>query len=255
MIPLGDNLPTLRRPWVTWGLLAAMWIVWLVVEQAGSNPIVLAKAVCDLGMVPGEITHRAALGTAVPIGPGMACVVDNAPINILTPLISMFLHGSWGHIIGNSLFFWVFANNVEDSMGHGRFLAFYFICGIVAAAAHILVNPTSPVPTIGASGAISGVMGAYLLLYPRARINMFFLFFIVPVAAWLVLIYWFVVQVITGLPELTQMNPQVSGGVAVWAHVGGFLTGLLLIRVFADPQLVARHRAVYGRHYGDARFD
>lgn len=253
MIPLGDNLPTLRRPWVTWGLLAVMWIVWLLVETAGSSPIALARAVCDLGLVPGEITHRAVLGTAVPIGPGMACVVDNAPINFLTPLTSIFVHGSWGHIIGNSLFFWVFGNNVEDSMGHGRFLAFFLICGLIAAAAHIVVNAASPVPTIGASGAISGVMGAYLLLYPRARINMFFLFFIVPVVAWLVLIYWFVLQVVAGLPELTRMNPEVSG-VAVWAHVGGFLAGLVLIRVFADPLLVARHRAVYGHRYGDPRF-
>jgi len=248
MIPLGDNLPTLKRPVVTYLLLAAMWFVWLVIEQAGTSPVALATQVCNLGMVPGELTRQSPLGTAVPIGPGMACVVDNFAINYLTPITSMFLHGSWGHIIGNSLFFWVFGNNVEDSMGHGRFLAFFFICGLAAAALHVIVNPASAVPTVGASGAISGIMGAYLVLYPRARIKMFFLFLIVPVAAWLVLLYWFAIQVLTGLPELTQSS-QIAGGVAVWAHVGGFLTGALLVRVFSDPLLVARHRAAYGGFY------
>ena len=241
MIPLGDDLPRLNRPRMTYLILAATWAVWILVEKAGLDPYALAKSVCDLGLVPGELTHRVALGTAVPIGPGMACVVDNSPLNILTPLTSIFVHASWGHILGNSLFFWVFGRSVEDSMGSGRFLAFYFICGLAAAALHIVVNPASPVPTVGASGAISGIMGAYLLLYPRAHVNMFFIIFVIPIPAWLVLLFWFGLQVLEGLPQLGQMNPAVSGGVAVWAHVGGFLTGLLLVSLFADPQLVRRH--------------
>jgi len=185
-----------------------------------------------------------------PIAPRSAQRSRLDPINILTPLLSIFLHGSWGHILGNSLFFWVFGRSVEDSMGSGRFLVFYLICGVAAAALHVAINAASPVPTIGASGAISGIMGAYLVLYPRARVNMFFIIFVIPIRAWLVLLYWFGLQVLEGLPELSQMNPQVSGGTAVWAHVGGFLTGILLVYLFADPQLVRRHRSVFGGYYG-----
>ena len=250
MIPLGDDLPRLSRPRMTYMILGVTWLVWLLVEKGGLDPYALAKSVCDYGLVPAELTHRVPLGTAVPIGPGMVCAVDNSPINILTPVLSMFLHGSWGHILGNSLFFWVFGRSVEDSMGSGRFLVFCFICGIAAAALHIVINAASPVPTVGASGAISGIMGAYLILYPRARVNMFFIIFVIPIRAWLVLLYWFGLQVLEGLPELSQMNPQVSGGTAVWAHVGGFLTGMLLVSLFADPQLVRRHRAVFGGYYG-----
>src|SRR5437868_15063572 len=143
----------------------------------------------------------APIGEAVPLGRNVACVIDNDPINKFTPLISMFLHGSWGHILGNALFFWVFGNNIEDSMGPGRFLAFYLLCGLIAAATHVLMQPTSAVPTVGASGAISGVLGAYLVLYPRVRVNMLFIFIIFfrvfAIPAWIVLIYWFGVQVVT----------------------------------------------------------
>jgi Uncharacterized membrane protein (homolog of Drosophila rhomboid) len=235
-------------------ILGVTWAVWLLVEGAGVDPLLLAARVCDLGMVPGELTHRAPLGLAVPIGPGMACVVDDLPINAFTPLTSMFLHGGWGHIIGNSLFLWVFGNNIEDSMGPGRFLSFYLLCGLIASAAHVLLSPTSPVPTVGASGAISGIMGAYLLLYPRSRVRMLFIFVIIfrviPVPAWLVLIWWFAIQVLTGLPELNSVSSDVSGGVAVWAHVGGFAAGVLLIKLFADRRLVAEHRQVHGARYG-----
>ena len=238
---------------MTYAILAVTWAVWLLVEQAGFSPMVLAARVCDFGMVPGELTHRAPLGLAVPIGAGMACAVDNLPINILTPLTSMFLHGGWMHIIGNSLFFWVFGNNIEDSMGPWRFLAFYLICGLIAAATHIAFNASSPVPTVGASGAISGIMGAYLLLYPKVRIRMFFFFIIffkvIPIPAWLVLLYWFGLQLLAGLPELSQMSPDVSGGVAVWAHVGGFIAGLILIKLFAKPALVQAHRVTLPPRY------
>src|SRR6184192_4322081 len=247
MIPLSDELPTVRTPWMTYIILAAMLLTWIFVQGAGFDQQALAASVCNLGMVPGELTHMAPIGEAVPLGRGMVCVVDNDRINILTPLISMFLHGGWGHILGNALFFWVFGNNIEDSMGAPRFLAFYLICGLAAAAAHVLMQPASPVPTVGASGAISGVLGAYLVLYPRVRVNMLFIFIIIirviPVPAWLVLIWWFVVQVITALPSLSQVNPDVSSGVAVWAHIGGFITGVLLIKVFEKPNRVAEREA------------
>lgn len=252
MIPLGDENPTLRTPVMTWALLAAMFAVWLFVEGAGFDSTQLAKAVCNFGMVPGELTHRAPLGAGVPIGQGLACVIDNDPINLLTPLFSMFLHGGWSHILGNALFFWVFGNNIEDSMGSLRFLVFYLVCGLAAAGTHVLVEPSSPVPTVGASGAISGIMGAYLVLYPKVRVNMLFIFVIffrvIPIPAWLVLLWWFAVQVITGLPELSPMNPAVSSGVAVWAHIGGFLSGVLLIKLFENPRLVAERDAIRTAH-------
>lgn len=244
MIPLSDENPTLQTPVMTWVLLGVMFAVWLVVEGGGFDPVTLAASVCNYGMVPGEITHRALVGTAVPLGSGMACVVDRDAINWLTPITSIFLHGSWGHILGNAIFFWVFGNNIEDSMGSGRFLAFFFICGLIAAAAQIAIDPASPVPTVGASGAISGILGAYLVLYPRVRVHMLFILFVVSIPAWLVLIWWFGVQVLTGLPQLSTIRPDVSSGIAVWAHIGGFISGAVLIRFFEQPRRVALRNAI-----------
>jgi len=243
MIPLSDENPTLHTPWMTWLLIGTTVAVWMIVQGAGSSEA-LAASVCNFGLVPGELTHRAPIGLTVPIGPDTGCAIDQDPINRFTPLLSMFLHGGWGHLLGNMLFFWVFGNNIEDSMGPGRFLVFYLLCGLVAAGAHVMVEPASPVPTVGASGAISGVMGAYLVLYPRVRVNMLFIFIIffkvIAIPAWLVLLWWFALQVLTGLPQLMPMRPDVSGGVAVWAHVGGFVAGVVLIKLFENRRLVAK---------------
>jgi membrane associated rhomboid family serine protease len=142
------------------------------------------------------------------------------------------------------MYFWVFGNNVEDSMGRARFLVFYIVCGLAAAAAHILVDPRSPVPTVGASGAISGVLGAYLVLYPRVRVRYFVFLFFIRFPAWVALLWWFGTQVLTGLPQLNEVNPEVSGGVAVWAHVGGFVAGVLLVKLFENRTLVSRRTMV-----------
>lgn len=245
MIPLSDDNPTVRLPVMTILLLGGMIAVWVVVQGGGFDPRTLATSVCNLGLVPGELTGGAALGSGVPIGPGLACVVDADPINWLTPVLSMFLHGSWAHVLGNALFFWVFGNNIEDVMGRGRFLLFYLICGLAAAGAHIVVDPGSPIPTVGASGAVSGVMGAYLVLFPRVRVRMLFIFLIffkvIPLPAWLVLVWWFALQLVMGLPQLAGIGEE-TGGVAVWAHVGGFVAGALLIRLFEEPALVDRRR-------------
>ena len=208
-------------------------------------------------MVPGELTGLAPLGSGVPIGRDLACVIDNQSINVLTPVLSMFLHGGWMHIIGNALFLWVFGNNIEDVVGRRRFLAFYLICGLAAAAAHVLVDPRSPVPTVGASGAVSGVMGAYLVLFPKVRVRMLFWFIIIlkviPLPAWLVLLYWFGLQLLSGIPELLSPNPEMAGGVAVWAHVGGFLAGVLLVKAFVNPKLLQRrHDILLSRNEFDA---
>nr|NIS02428.1 rhomboid family intramembrane serine protease [Gemmatimonadota bacterium]NIT64545.1 rhomboid family intramembrane serine protease [Gammaproteobacteria bacterium]NIU54637.1 rhomboid family intramembrane serine protease [Gemmatimonadota bacterium]NIV21474.1 rhomboid family intramembrane serine protease [Gammaproteobacteria bacterium]NIW38884.1 rhomboid family intramembrane serine protease [Gemmatimonadota bacterium] len=152
---------------------------------------------------------------------------------------SMFMHGSWIHLISNMMFMWVFGNNVEDSMGHFRFLIFYLLCGLAAAAAHVMLNAGSGVPTVGASGAISGILGAYIVLYPQVRVHVFFPpFWILPMRAYVVLGYWIVIQILMGLAERGMQG----GGVAVWAHIGGFFAGLVLVFFFRRPQLVGAKR-------------
>jgi membrane associated rhomboid family serine protease len=240
MIPISDENPTLRTPVMTYALLAAMVATWIWFERAGTDPFALAASICNYGLVPAELTHGRPIGFRVPIGAGLDCAIDDSSINILTPLLSMFLHGSWGHLIGNALYFWVFGNNIEDSMGRFRFLVFYLVCGLAAAAVHIMVDPRSPVPTVGASGAISGILGAYLVLYPRVRVRYFVFLFFVRFPAWAALLWWFGTQVLTGLPQLNEVNPEVSGGVAVWAHVGGFVAGVLLVKLFENRDLVSR---------------
>lgn len=248
MFPLSDENPTVRTPVATYFLIALIVGVWVFVQGAGLDEQALAASICNLGMVPGEITRQASLGTSVPIAPGMVCIVDNQSINVWTPLTSMFLHGGWGHIIGNLLFFWVFGNNIEDSMGRVRFVVFYLLCGLIAAGSHIALAPRSPVPTVGASGAISGILGAYLILYPRVRVRMLFWFVlfirVIPVPAWAVLLWWFAWQLIAGLPQVMTVSPEVSGGVAVWAHIGGFLAGVILVKFFVNEDLHRRRLAM-----------
>ncbi len=258
MFPISDDNPTLRRPVVTYALLASLLLVFLFVQAAGgvggpAEEFAFIKSVCNYGLVPAELLHTRPIGFAVPMSPTALCLIDNDAVNALTPVTSMFLHGGWAHLLGNSLFLWVFGNNVEDSMGRGRFLAFYLVCGIAAAAAHMAVEPASPVPTVGASGAISGILGGYLLLYPRVRVRTFFPpIFLFRVPAWFVLIFWFIGQVTTGLPQLSPMRPDASGGVAVWAHIGGFVAGAVLVKLFEDRGRVRRRtmagdaQAAYG---------
>ncbi len=257
MFPISDDNPTLRTPVVTYGLLLTLLLVFVFVQGAGglTDPTRLIASVCNYGLVPAELLHTRPVGYAVPMAPGVACVVDNEPVNVLTPLTSMFLHGGWAHLLGNSLYLWVFGNNVEDSMGRGRFLVFYLVCGLAAAAAHMAVEPSSPVPTVGASGAISGVMGAYLVLYPRVRVNMLFILIIfiqvIPLPAWAVLIWWFFLQLLSGLPQLMTLRPEVSGGVAVWAHVGGFVAGLVLIKLFENRRYTRERTGLRHRFHPD----
>jgi membrane associated rhomboid family serine protease len=236
IIPISDDNPTLRFPLMTVLLLLSIGAVWIFVQGAGTDPYALAASVCNLGLVPGELTHLARLGTRVPLGPNLICKVDNDAINIVTPLTSMFLHGSWMHLLGNCLFLWIFGNNVEDSMGRLRFLVFYLLCGLGAAAVQIVAAPSSPVPMVGASGAIAGVLGAYLWLYPRVRVNVLIFFFVISLPAYLVLLYWIGLQVLTA--HLSPMNAE-SSGVAVWAHIGGFATGFLLVHFFRRTTLVS----------------
>jgi membrane associated rhomboid family serine protease len=240
MFPYRDDNPTLGTPVVTLLLIAANVAAWILVQGMGSDPA-LARSVCELGLVPAEFLGRVLPGTQVPLSPTESCVLG-VEHHWYTPLSSMFLHGGWFHLIGNMWFFWLFGNNVEDSMGHLRFLAFYLLCGLTAAATQTFVNPSSIVPMVGASGAISGVMGAYVVLYPRVRVHMLVVLFVfitrIAVPAYVMLGYWFLLQLFGGAAAAGE------GGVAFWAHVGGFVAGALLIQVFKDTELVRRHRAL-----------
>ncbi len=249
MIPISDDNPTLRTPIMTYALLAALGAVWVLVQGAGFGEPLVAS-ICNLGLIPGELTGLARVGTAIPIGERAFCVVDREQINLITPLTSMFLHGGWMHLLGNALFLWVFGNNIEDSMGRFRFLVFYVLCGLVAAGAQVLTSPGSPVPMVGASGAISGVMGAYLVLYPRVPVRMLFFFFIfvriIALPAWVVLLWWFGLQLLSGLPALSSI--EASSGVAFWAHIGGFVAGVVLVKLFENRDYAAqRSRLRYAR--------
>jgi len=242
MFPYKDENPTELTPVVTLGIIAVNAMVWLLVQGLGADEP-LARSVCQLGLIPGEVLRTVPPGTSVPLGPGVHCVLT-ADAHWSTVLTSMFMHGGWFHIIGNMWFLWVFGNNIEDSMGHARFVVFYLLCGVAAAAAQMLVAPRSVVPMVGASGAISGVMGAYTLLYPRVRVHTLVTlgFFVTTVTlpAYVMLGYWFVLQLLMG--AVGALSPT-EGGVAVWAHVGGFLTGLLLVKLFANPEFLERRRA------------
>jgi membrane associated rhomboid family serine protease len=234
MFPYRDENPSVLRPVVTVGLILANLVVWVLVQGMGT-PVALGASVCELGLIPGDLLGRLPEGYAIPIGEQMACVVE-AGRPWQTLFTSMFLHGGWLHLIGNLWFLWVFGNNVEDAMGHVRFFIFYVLCGVAAAVAQVIVDPASPVPMVGASGAISGVMGAYAVLYPRVKIHtlvvLVVLFFRVAVPAWVMLGYWFLLQLLsTGMGEV--------GGVAFWAHIGGFLAGVLLIYPFRSQALLA----------------
>jgi membrane associated rhomboid family serine protease len=246
MFPYHDENQTQRTPYVTLALIAINVAAWLLV-QGGGALLPLARSVCEFGLIPGELTASVAPGTRFPMGEGLACVTGPGRQleNVLT---SMFLHGSWMHLLGNMWFLWLFGNNIEDSMTRPRFLAFYLLSGLAAALAQVMADPASTVPMVGASGAISGVMGAYLVLFPRVRVYTLVPLgvFITSIAlpAWAMLVYWAVLQVFGGL---TSIVSQQAGGVAFWAHLGGFVAGVVLVKLFENRDRLARHRAQHWR--------
>jgi len=230
--PYRDDNPTELSPNVTVALIGVNLLVWILVQGMGS-PVPLARSTCEFGLIPGEVLRTLPPGASFQMGDGLACVTTAAP-HYWTVFTSMFLHGSWFHILGNMWFLWIFGNNIEDAMGHARYLVFYLLSGLAAAVTQTLSSPHSVVPMIGASGAISGVMGAYLVLFPRVRVHtlLFLGFFITTVAvpAYLMLVYWFLLQLLGGLPALGGGADQ--GGVAFFAHVGGFASGVALVKAF-----------------------
>lgn len=241
MFPLRDENPTLLTPVITIAVIVANVVVWLYVQGAGMSETVMAQTVCRYGMIPAEIMGTTGGYGGVELSPDLP-VCEFGGITVAGALTSMFLHGSWVHLIANMWFLWLFGNNVEDSLGRLRFVVFYVLVGMGAAAGHVLAGPDSVIPTVGASGAISGLMGAYLVLYPRVRIQTLFVFVIIlrviAVPAWLVLILWFATQLLAGYSD-----PMAEAGVAFWAHIGGFIAGVVLIKPFENRQLVqARKR-------------
>ncbi len=247
LFPYRDDNPTVLTPYVTVSLIAANLAVWVVVQGMGAEPH-LAETVCQYGLIPGDLLHRLPLHYQFMVGNGAVCEVvgGNSWYTLLT---SMFLHGGWLHIVGNMWFLWLFGNNVEDVMGHGRFLVFYLLGGLAAAGAQILVEPASAVPMVGASGAIGAVMGAYVVLYPRVRvrtITWIILVFRLTVPAWLMLGYWFILQIVSAGMEHV-------GSVAVWAHIGGFVAGAVLIRLFTNPALQLRRAQLLASRQWEAR--
>ena len=240
MFPYRDENQTQRRSYVTFGLIAANVAAWVLIQGAGT-PMPLVESVCNLGLIPGELTGRLPPGTGFPIGEGLVCLTDPGR-QVSHLLTSMFLHGSWMHLLGNMWFLWIFGDNVEDSMTRPRFAAFYVLCGLAAAFAQVLTSPQSGVPMVGASGAISGVMGAYLVLYPRVRVFLLvpigFLLTSIALPAWMMLVYWMGLQLLSGLADAARDS---SGGVAFWAHVGGFVAGVILVKLFARRDRVSAH--------------
>ena len=231
MFPIHDDNPSKTIPFVTIGLILACVVVYF--WQISHTESVQQAIVFVYGVVPGwlldDATHIENI-TGFPVE--------------TTLFTAMFLHGGFMHLLGNMLFLWIFGNNVEDAMGHFRFIIFYLLCGVIATLAHALPNPLSTVPMIGASGAISGVLGAYLLLYPHARVLVMiplgFYLHTSYLPASLVLGFWFVIQIISSLAA----NPE-QGGVAWYAHIGGFAAGMLLIPLFKYRRVPLWHRPRY----------
>ena len=240
MIPYHDENETLRTPVVTIALIGACVATWVLVQGAGAEQPA-AASVCNYGLIPGELTESVRPGTGFRMTDELVCVTDEGPqyLNVLT---SMFMHGSWMHLIGNMWFLWLFGNNIEDSMSRPRFVAFYVLCGVAAALAQVAADPSSAIPMVGASGAISGVMGAYLVLFPRVRVftllPLGFYMTTVAMPAWGMLVYWMVLQFIGGLGSIGASG----GGVAFWAHLGGFVAGVILVKLFAEKAHLAAHR-------------
>ncbi|MGH9779564.1 MAG: rhomboid family intramembrane serine protease [Candidatus Acidiferrales bacterium] len=221
MIPLRDANPRGGVPIVALALIALNCLVFFY--ELTLPPAGLEQLVFTFGMVPAKLT-------AFPTDPGVS--FGDATVPFLT---SMFLHGGWLHLIGNMWFLWIFGDNVEDYLGHVRFLLFYLLCGLAASVAHLAFNLNSIIPTLGASGAIAGVLGAYLLLFPGARILTLvpvFFVWLMELPAYVILIYWFVLQLLQGTATLAESAP--GGGVAWWAHVGGFVAGLALVKIVAS---------------------
>jgi membrane associated rhomboid family serine protease len=245
LIPIKDDIPTRRFPVVTIAIIVICCAVYFIFERGlwGLGATGNAR-VLEYGAIPYELTHpgkECAEAAGQIVCEGQQGVTGSAPAQApswITPITAMFMHGSLLHLGGNMLFFWIFGNNIEDSMGRVRFVVFYLVGGLVAMGAQVLVAPNAAVPTVGASGAIAAVLGGYAVLYPRARvITVVFIiifFTIIELPALLVLGFWILTQLLLGASDLGSQTAGGGGGVAYFAHIGGFVFGLIAIRLFAN---------------------
>jgi membrane associated rhomboid family serine protease len=245
VFPLKDSIAGRRFPVITVSIIVICTIVWFFFEESLWNISATGdERVLEFGAIPYEITNPGDECAPDSTGTQLVCegqpgVAGSAPEQApwwLTIFTSMFMHGSFLHLAGNMLFLWIFGNNIEDSMGRGRFIVFYLLGGVAALLGQVAIDPDAAVPTVGASGAIAAVLGGYALLYPRARVItvvfLIIIFTIVELPALLVLGLWFLLQLAYGVNDIAQ--PVSGGGVAYFAHIGGFVFGLLLIRLFAN---------------------
>lgn len=222
MFPIRDDQPRYSTPYVNIFLIALNILVYLF--QASLDPQSYELFARQFGVVPSHLAAFLAGSARYPLGA------------IVIPFFtSMFLHAGWMHVLGNMWFLYIFGDNVEDHLGHFQYLIFYVLCGLLAMATQVAVYPNSNLPTVGASGAIAGVLGAYFILYPRSRVLTWFFVFVLYLPAWIVLGEWFVLQFAAGAATLS-MAPRGRdvGGVAVWAHVGGFVAGLVMVKLFPE---------------------
>jgi len=225
MFPIGDEHNGRRiTPWVTYSLIAANILIFFY-EVSLSDPD-LFNFFVDWGTIPRDVSDGR---------------------HYYTLLSAIFLHGGWLHLAGNMLFLWVFGDNIEDTLGHGSFLLFYVLCGLAASAVQVWVDPNSAIPIVGASGAIAGVLGAYLMLFPSGNIRTVFLFIFIPfvvlIPAWIQIGLWILSQAIYGYAALSVETRATSGSVAYFAHIGGFVAGIILVWLFKDEEAVKRQRA------------
>ena len=219
LIPIRDTIPSKRFPIVTILLIVANALVFVFELSLGET---LDHFIAAFGLIPAQIQTDA---------------MHHSYVWVVVPFFtSIFLHGGWLHLAGNMLYLWIFGDNVEDKMGHGRFSLFYILCGIGGSILQFSMNPTSPFPTIGASGAIAGVLGSYLLMFPKSRVltlvPIFFFFTFIEIPAVVFLGIWFLIQFLSGTMSLTGSSAANAGGIAWWAHIGGFASGVILVLPF-----------------------
>jgi len=230
MLPLRDDQARYSTPLVNYFLMGLNLLIFFF--EATLDHRSLNLLIGQFGVVP---SHLVAFLAGSPR--------YSLAVAVLPFFTSLFLHGGWMHVIGNMWFLYIFGDNVEDYLGHFKYLVFYMLTGVIAMATHVVMNLDSTAPAVGASGAIAGVLGAYFVLYPRARVLTWFFVFVVWVPAWIILGYWFVLNFLSGTASELAVHRQSMGGVAFWAHVGGFISGALLVKVFGERRLRSPYAA------------
>ncbi len=224
MLPLRDDQPRYSTPWVNYFLIGLNLVIFLF--EATLDRRSLNMLIGQFGVVPSHLMAFLSGSSRYPL-----------PAVVLPFFTSLFLHGSWMHVIGNMWFLFIFGDNVEDYLGHFKYIVFYLLTGVLAMSTQVAVDLHSTVPAVGASGAIAGILGAYFVLYPKARVLTWFFVFVLWVPAWIILGYWFVLNFLNGTATILTVQGNNMGGIAFWAHVGGFVSGALLIKVSGERRM------------------